>query len=201
MCDTTHEKHLVVFARYPMLGAGKRRLAKGVGAVTAVRFQRTGLAHLLWRVGSDTRWTTWIAATPNGSGPWPAHINIIDQGRGDLGQRLQRVVDALPPGRVVIVGSDIPGITAGLIAKAFTKLAGHEAVFGPASDGGYWLVGLSGTGRRRKPFHDVRWSTHHALADTALAFQPHKIARIAVLRDVDEASDLDGTSWQRLIRA
>jgi uncharacterized protein len=201
MSETSATRHLVVFARYPTLGGGKRRLAAGVGAVTAVRFQRTVLSHILTRVSHDHRWTTWIAATPDASGLWPSGLRIIPQGRGDLGKRLQRLVTKLPPGPVVIVGSDIPSLTAAPIADAFAKLAGHDAVFGPAPDGGYWLIGLSRTGRRFRPFENVRWSTQDALRDTERAFCPARLAHVASLQDVDDVNDLKQSRWQRLIGA
>jgi glycosyltransferase A (GT-A) superfamily protein (DUF2064 family) len=108
-----------------------------------------------------------------------------------------RVLRHLPPGPVVIVGSDIPEIDAAAIRAAFAALRSHDAVFGPAIDGGYWLVGL----RRRPPprrhlpgtlFRDVRWSTEHALADT-LAGLP-KGARIALLHELADVDDV--ATWR-----
>jgi uncharacterized protein len=194
-------RHVVIFARYPMLGGGKRRLAAGIGAVGAVRFQRTVLRHLLARIGMDRRWTTWIAATPDGSGPWPAHVGVVAQGKGDLGQRLQRVTQAIPLGQLLIIGTDIPGIGAPHLATAFDALGGHDAVFGPASDGGFWLVGLSARGRRARPFDYVRWSSEHALADTSRVFAPGRVVLTGILDDVDDVATLNATpKWSRLIQ-
>jgi glycosyltransferase A (GT-A) superfamily protein (DUF2064 family) len=98
-------------------------------------------------------------------------------------------------GPVVIVGSDIPGLNAGLIEQAFRALASHDAVFGPARDGGYWLVGFA---RRRpigRPFDDVRWSTAHALDDTLANLRPDlRVAFLPTLTDVDRPEDLNGLS-------
>jgi uncharacterized protein len=201
MAETSVRRHVVIFARYPMLGGGKRRLAAGIGAVGAVHFQRVVLRHLLARISTDRRWTTWIAATPDGSGPWPGHVGVVAQGRGDLGQRLQRVVRALPGGELLIIGTDIPGIGAPQLANAFDMLGGHDGVFGPASDGGFWLVGLSARGRRLRPFDDVRWSSEHALADTQRAFAPGRVALTVTLDDVDDVATLNATpKWSRLIQ-
>ena len=73
----------------------------------------------------------------------------------------------------------------------FRALGDHDAVFGPATDGGYWLVGL-----RRRPFQPrldgpVRWSTQHALADTVANFDPRvRVAMIETLADIDDGDDL-----------
>ena len=79
---------------------------------------------------------------------------------------MDRVMKTMPPGPVVLIGADIPDIRPCHIKNAFKILGAHDTVFGPAEDGGYWLVG-----QRRRPrilslFADVRWSSPHALADT-----------------------------------
>lgn len=198
----TPNRHLVLFARFPVAGAGKRRLAAGIGSVQAVRFQRVRLAALLGDLGHDPRWRTWVAMTPDRSGPWPPHLSALRQGPGDLGQRMSRIVRALPRGPVVIVGADIPGIRASDIAEAFRWLAGHDAVFGPAGDGGYWLVGLKRSPRLRLPFHNVRWSSEHALDDTLRALGPASVTRLRTLDDVDDATSLARhPGWARRISA
>ncbi|WP_407491814.1 DUF2064 domain-containing protein [Pseudooceanicola sp. MF1-13] len=90
----------------------------------------------------------------------------------------------------LITGADIPGITPAHIARAFHALGAHDAVIGPAPDGGFWLIGM---GTRTPPatlFQNVRWSTEHALADTLSTLPGWKIAQIDTLRDVDTAADL-----------
>jgi glycosyltransferase A (GT-A) superfamily protein (DUF2064 family) len=91
--------------------------------------------------------------------------------------------------RAVLIGSDIPGITAADIAAAFRALGRADAVFGPAEDGGYWLVGF-GPRRPPRPFATVRWSTEHALADTLANCRRHRVLLLRRLRDVDSAADL-----------
>ena len=106
-----------------------------------------------------------------------------------------RVFRTLPPGPVVIIGADIPGVTRTDIDAAFRALGDADAVFGPAEDGGYWLIGLA-RGRRTAPaglFNNVRWSTVHALADTKASLGDARIAHVRTLRDVDTAEDLDVT--------
>jgi uncharacterized protein len=193
-------RHLVIFARSPVAGAGKRRLAAAIGDVRAVHFQRVRLQTLLHRLASDPRWITWLAVTPDHAAAWPHHIRRRNQGRGDLGQRMSRIMTTWPSGPTVIIGTDIPDVTARDIAAAFNALGGNDAVFGPATDGGYWLVGLRRTPRVRRPFDGVRWSTEHALADTARNLGAAKVGTIRTLSDIDTGSDLaQHPGWNRLI--
>lgn len=185
-------RHLVIFARLPRLGQGKRRLARDIGAIEALRFQRVMMARLLRRLGRDARWTTWLGITPDRSGPWPRGVATFPQGGGDLGRRMARVARYLPPGPVVIIGSDIPDIATSDIAAAFHALGANEAVFGPAPDGGYWLVGLRRRPRFIDPFAKVRWSSEHALADTLANLFDKKVAMLRTLSDID-----DGEAWRR----
>ena len=111
----------------------------------------------------------------------------MPQGRGDLGARMQRIFDVLPPGPVLIVGTDVPGIRPSHIAQAFRLLGGHDAVLGPAADGGYWLVGLRRRPRMLQIFANVRWSSPHALADTLANLEGCSVAFAATLSDVDDA--------------
>jgi len=193
--------HLVVFARAPRLGRGKRRLAREAGDLAALRFHRLNTARVLRRLADDPRWTTWLAVTPDTAatdrrGLWRASVRIIPQGRGDLGARMAAVMAARPPGPVVIVGSDIPGIRARHVAGAFAALGRHDAVLGPADDGGYWLIGMRRRPAFRPPFAGVRWGTAHALADTLGNFrrQGQSVALLEVLTDVDTAADLPAWS-------
>ncbi len=187
-------RHLVVFLRAPRLGAVKTRLAADIGAVAAWRFYRGCTARVLRRLGADPRWTCRLGVTPDrfaGAGFWPSSLGRIAQGQGDLGQRMARTFGRLPPGPAIIVGSDMPELDAGHVARAGLALGRHDAGFGPATDGGYWLIGLA---RRRPPprglFTGVRWSTGHALADT-LASLPaaYRIAFLEQHADIDDGAD------------
>jgi len=171
----------ILFARAPRLGTGKRRLARDIGAVAALRFERLMLAQSRRRLGRDRRWWLVLALTPDREA---RRLGALPQGRGDLGVRMHRAMNACAPGPVVLVGSDIPGLSAHHIAEAFRLLGRHDLVFGPATDGGFWLVGA----RHRMPaFGTVRWSTHHALED-ALAGLPKSLSVgfAATLDDVDD---------------
>ena len=188
---------LVILLREPRPGKAKTRLAQGLGAIAAAKWYRRQCLDLIRRVGGDPRWTTLLAVSPDAAGMasriWPEHVPRIPQGGGDLGDRMRRVFRRLPPGPVVIIGSDIPGVTTGHIARVFRMLGCHDAVFGPSPDGGYWLVGL---GRiRRCPaglFGNVRWSGRHALADSVDSLRGRHVRFADTLIDIDTVDDLRG---------
>jgi hypothetical protein len=187
---------LILFARAPRLGTVKRRLARGIGQPAALRFHRGQLGALCRGLGRDRRWRTVLAVTPDGTARrgtrWPPGLPREPQGSGDLGARMGRALARHRP-LAVLIGCDIPGIRAADIAAAFRALrAGAPAVFGPAEDGGYWLVGL-GARRPPAPFARVRWSTAHTLADTRANIRgsaARPVVLLRRLRDVDMPADL-----------
>ncbi len=181
---------VIVFARAPRLGAVKRRLARDIGDRAALHFHRSTLARLARALAADRRFRTLLAVTPDRLGfRLPARLPRIGQGRGDLGRRMHRACTRFPRGRVAIIGSDIPDAGPSDLVAVFRALGRAEAAFGPAEDGGYWLVALSPR-RPARPFSRVRWSSEHALADTLANFRGRRIAFLRRLDDVDTAADL-----------
>jgi len=178
----------------PHAGRVKTRLGRDIGMVPAAWWFRHQTVRLIRRL-DDRRWQLVLAIAPDRAGltsrVWPAHIPRVAQGHGDLGQRMGRILRGFPPGPVVIVGGDIPGIRAHHIARAFRRLGRHDVVFGPATDGGFWLIGMKRTARVPATlFQNVRWSSRFALADTLVSLAGQRIAQIDRLRDVDTAADL-----------
>lgn len=189
------KKQLVVMLKEPHLGRVKTRLAAGMGAVDATWWFRHQTRALLRRL-EDPRWELILAVSPDSEGlrspVWPVHLERIAQGGGTLGDRMMRIFRKLPRGPVLIIGGDIPDIQKHHIADGFAALGSRQAIFGPAPDGGYWLVGLK---RLVYPpaalFAGVRWSTCHALADSKQAMAGLTIGEVATLRDVDTIEDLE----------
>jgi len=124
------------------------------------------------------------------AGPWPPGWRVVAQGRGDLGARMVRLFRDLPPGPVVVVGSDVPDLGPAHIVRAFARLGSHDWVFGPAGDGGYWLIGARRRPVWRPPFAGVRWSSPHALADTLANLTAARVAVADELPDIDTGADL-----------
>ncbi len=181
---------VIVFARAPRLGTVKRRLAAEIGQRAALRFHAGNLARLIGELARDRRFATILALTPDRARlrmRLRTRVAVVAQGHGDLGTRMARALARAR--RAVVVGCDIPELGAADVAAAFRALGRADAVFGPAEDGGYWLVGL-GPRRPARPFSGVRWSIRHTLADTLVNFRHHRVALLRMLADVDTAADL-----------
>jgi len=175
---------VIIFTKEPKAGAVKTRLAKEIGPVRAAGFHRRTLFRVLSRL-RDRRWQVELAVTPDGA-RIRAAVPARPQGRGDLGQRMMRALDR--PGRILVIGSDIPGITRNHIARAFRALDGAHFVFGPAPDGGYWLIGRRGAAKGTNPhrLEPVRWSGPHALDDSIRALQSRRVSMTDTLADMDD---------------
>jgi len=185
---------LVLFIKEPKAGRVKTRLGAGMGVVRATMVYRHMTACLMRRVADSVGWKVVAAITPDeteDSNPVLRGADFsIGQGKGGLGARMARIFAEMPPGPVVIIGTDIPDITASDIEAAFRALKHADMVVGPAGDGGFWLIGLAARARRFDLFGSVRWSSAHALADT-LANLPEKrrVCRLRTLRDIDRRED------------
>ena len=175
------------------MGRVKTRLGREIGPVAATWFFRHAVRTTLVRLARAPWWETILSTSPDTallSRAWPAGMARVRQGGGDIGQRMQRAIDALPPGPVIVVGSDIPAMEPRHVRAAFRALAGADVVLAPADDGGFWLVGA-----RRRPatprlFRAVRWSSEHTLADTRAGLAGSRVAIGPTLSDVDTAADL-----------
>jgi uncharacterized protein len=185
-------RHLVVFAKEPMMGRVKTRLGHDIGILLATKFYRRTVADVLRHLGNDSRWKCWLALSPDkaiqGKPFWPNSFTALKQGGGDIGERMGRAMADMPPGPVVIIGTDIPAIRQHHIEAAFKAVGRNDVVFGPALDGGYWLVGA-----RRSPcvpelFKQVRLSSKHSLSDTLIKVQQKnlKVALLNSLEDIDD---------------
>lgn len=187
---------LIIFVKAPRLGAVKSRLAKGIGPGAALRFYQQVVSSLFRKTAKDKRWETVIALTPDRAVyeklPLFQGFEKFPQRRGDLGERMARALQRAGNRPVVLVGGDIPDVTAAHIARAFRALGRADLVFGPAADGGFWLVGARMPKRGvARVFDGVRWSGPHALEDTLKNISPRrKFELIDKLHDVDTAADL-----------
>ena len=94
-------RHLVVMVKAPIAGRVKTRLAQGIGSALATAFYRATIAAVIARVRRPRQWRTYLAVAPDiaaGAPVWPKGCSRLGQGGGDLGRRMQRVMDRMPPG-------------------------------------------------------------------------------------------------------
>ena len=178
----------------PRPGRVKTRLARDIGATEAAWWYRHQVTRLLRKL-NDSRWDIVLSVAPDRaveSPAWPIFLPRMPQGGGDLGARMTRALAAVD-GPCVLIGSDIPGVTRQIIAKAFSELGSARSVVGPAEDGGFWLIGLSHSRfATAELFKDVTWSHNDTLAET-IPTLPRPVAIVDTLRDVDTVADLQRT--------
>lgn len=181
---------VIVFARAPRLGAVKRRLARDIGDRAALQFHVATLTGLLRDLAGCRRFNVVLAVTPDRARfRLSVRVPRMPQGHGDLGKRMSEALRRHR--RVALMGCDIPDANTADIRAAFRALGRTDAVFGPACDGGYWLIAL-GPRRPANLFGASRWSTEHALADTLAHFRHHRVGFVRCLSDVDTATDYAG---------
>ena len=168
-------------------------------ATAAWRFYRETAQRIGARLARRPEWELVVAVAPRRSArhlrrglPRLAGLPCIDQGEGDLGLRMARCLDRFAPRPRLLFGADIPGMDADAIGRAFDLLRGSDMLFGPAEDGGFWLIGQRGPARCSRLFDGVPWSHPDTLAATLHNVPRHRRAAFAeTLADVD-----DGAAWR-----
>ena len=189
---------VVVFAKAPVAGLAKTRLAPALGAEGAAALAERMLDHAVGQAIAAALGPVQVCAAPDAAHPAFRRlaarpgVALALQGAGDLGLRMHRAfAQALSRhARVLLVGTDAPALEAGMLRAAAERLDEHEAVFVPALDGGYALVGL----RRADPrwFSDMAWSTPQVMQRTRdrLAAAGVRWAELPAVADIDEPADL-----------
>ncbi|MFV2071195.1 MAG: TIGR04282 family arsenosugar biosynthesis glycosyltransferase [Thermoanaerobaculales bacterium] len=185
---------VVIFGREPVAGRVKTRLAAGVGDEAAARVYAVLLDHVL-EIAADSgaRIVLSLAETP--SPLWAARLGVPFeiQRSGDLGERMADAFArrfAEGEDRVVVVGSDCPGMATRHLRNAAEKLEQAEVILGPATDGGYYLVA------QRPPgvdlFSNIPWSSPETVVATRNRLRELGVARAELeeLSDVDTETDL-----------
>ena len=183
---------IIVFARRPRLGAVKTRLASTLGDEAALHIYRRLLAYTQ-REATAVDCDRFLFLTGEGEELSWEGFNVLQQSEGDLGARMSAAFEMLFAkgySRVLIIGSDCPGLTSFTIEAAFAALHFHNAVIGPATDGGYYLLGTGGY--FPELFTDMAWSIDTVLSHTVERLKAHHRSHILLspLTDVDTAADL-----------
>lgn len=188
---------LVVFVKNPIQGKAKTRLAASIGDPAALKVYRKLIAiteretlavgdcdlHVYFSNEKDDKL-------------WTGKQQYFQKGT-DLGERMYRAFEHgfnLGYERIVGVGSDLPDLTAGIISQGLELLKSFDTVFGPAGDGGYYLVGMSQ--KIKCIFEHKEWSTEGLLNETLTEIKEKGYSNnlLEVLNDVDTVEDLRTSS-------
>lgn len=189
---------LIVFAKAPIPGYAKTRLARAIGSEAAARLARRMLAETVNNAVAADVGPVELCCAPDDSHPAfldaaaTHHLALTRQGDGDLGARMHRALERtlrVYP-RALLIGTDAPGLGPQQLRDAARLLRSQPAVFGPAADGGYVLVGLSAP--HLGLFEEIEWSTPRVMAQTRERARQLGLAlgELPPLADVDEPDDL-----------
>jgi len=185
----TVRPRLVLFARYPTAGRAKTRLIPAIGAAGAAALHR----RLTERALAEMRATGLPVEVRTTGAPaaafrrWLGDVPCVPQGGGHLGARMRRAAAAAP---AILVGADVPDLTACHLTAAAAALERSPVAIGPAEDGGYYLIGVA----RPMPwlFAPMAWGTGVVRAETLarLARRGMESALLEPLSDLDTPDDL-----------
>jgi rSAM/selenodomain-associated transferase 1 len=184
---------LCILAKAPRAGEAKTRLAPAVGAAGAATLAGAFFEDTV-ALARSLPWTRVAVAVAGDAASLAltADVEVWSQGGGDLGERMERaLLRALAIGeRVLLIGSDSPGLPLAHLESARAALSSHDAVLGPADDGGFYLVGLD----RCEPglLSGLPWSRSDTLRHTEARLREagRTVAHSPVWFDVDEPTDL-----------
>jgi uncharacterized protein len=189
---------VIVFAKAPVAGLAKTRLAPALGPDGAAALAARMLRHALAQAVAAGIGPVELCGAPDGAHPAlvaaaaACGVPVSAQGSGDLGQRMHRALSRtlVQHGRALVIGTDAPALDAAMLREAATRLLDHDAVLVPALDGGYALVGLRRADSRL--FSDMAWSTATVMEETRQRLRAAGLrwAELPPVADIDEPQDL-----------
>jgi len=190
----------MVFAKAPTPGSVKTRLIPALGASGAALLQRQLITRTLRTALAAGLGKPELWCAPDASDPFFAAcaqafgLELQAQGEGDLGIRMARALAfALAQGSPgLLIGCDCAVLTPAYLDEADAMLArGQDAVFGPAEDGGYMLIGLARTPVPQL-FENIPWGNASVMQDTRLRLADSGFSwcELNPLWDVDRPEDL-----------
>jgi len=187
---------IAVLAKAPVPGAAKTRLIPALGARGAARLQRQFILRTLATAAAAQLGPVTLWCAPDTRHRFfralrrRTAVNCLAQPAGDLGERMHTAfAHHCPRGPALLVGTDCPALQAGHLREAARRLCeGADAVFQPAEDGGYVLVGL----RRPQPqlFSGMAWGGADVMNATRSRALGLRVSELETLWDVDRPADL-----------
>ena len=202
---------LIVFTRFPEPGKTKTRLIPALGSQGAAELQRQMTEHIISTAAKIIQLPGLTLEVRHEGGnaglmrSWLGTQFVYRaQGSGDVGRRMARAFEEAfqsETERAVIVGSDIPEISADIIRHAFEELKKRDLVLGPAQDGGYYLIGMNRAVSAEaipRLFSDVKWGSGEVISQTLKAAKSLELRFVLLekLDDVDRFEDLH--IWEKV---
>ncbi len=200
---TSAPSRVAVFARAPVPGEVKTRLVPALGGEGAAALHRALVTRALEAAIAADLGPVELWCAPDARDPFFRScterfaVNLIAQHEGDLGERMRRAFESMlgTSARALLIGSDVPAMTAAYLRAADAALAeGCDAVIGPAEDGGYVLIGLrrSGRGVAAGLFEGIAWGGPAVLQETRSRIERlgWRHRELPALWDVDRPEDL-----------
>jgi len=190
---------LLFFVKYPEPGAVKTRLAKMIGYGYAVEFYKRFILDSVETLSTLPQQVN-VCYAPGYSGSYfrnwlgERFLYTPQQGK-DLGERMDHSFQQAFQqgfGKVAIIGSDLPDLPSQIVTQAFKELDTHDAVIGPAVDGGYYLLGFRQTSFFPSVFEDIAWSRETVFEQTSQKIEQAGLHRatLPIWQDVDSFSEL-----------
>lgn len=195
----TSKKALLIFAKEPSPGRVKTRLIPVIGATAAAELYEKLLYQTLMKSSKLQDIKKFLCCDTENSDESRCHkfadqfgFSFHTQSGEGIGERMYHALNDVSQenDQVILIGTDCPGYSVAYLKKAFELLDTYDAIIGPASDGGYVLIGMKKT--QFDLFHDIPWSTNKVLAATRerLKSLGWQWTELETLNDIDEPSDL-----------
>ena len=198
--STQSNNCIIFFVRAPEAGKVKTRLAAEIGEDAAIGLYNCFVEDLLTTIenvdgGLRLLFQPFDAGTQLRSWLGDRHTYCPQKG-DDLGEKMKNAFkDAFKEGfcKVVLIGSDIPDLPADFLPRAFTGLDSSDAVIGPSSDGGYYLIGFTRDSFAAEVFDGITWSTSAVFKQTLAKLKSCglRVCQLPLWYDVDTRADLD----------
>ncbi|MGL1930888.1 MAG: TIGR04282 family arsenosugar biosynthesis glycosyltransferase [Desulfotalea sp.] len=199
------QRHIIIFTRFPVPGKTKTRLIPSLGPKRAAELQQkmtekvarealiagenlAASVSIFYTDGTNDQMTEWLGDC----------FQYYPQSSGDIGMRMEYAFSLILQNTVssaILIGSDIPGITAEIIEKGMHSLQNSDAVVGPSIDGGYYLIGMNQNVKEKLKtllFAEISWSTSEVLNKTIQRLNKSECsyALLQSLQDIDRPEDL-----------